>query len=172
MAAERHLARVDLDDPAGCQGAEHRPGRAVDQHCIGTLKRRGLLIDAVGQENFARRIEGDHEDIRPDTPYSVLPFGITEVDRGHLLHIWRAVHPFEEVERKGAGLSLVLVLIRREQQVEPHVLVEQKTAARHGVEEPELNEDEEDRHEDPDQGKRRPPLVVGQDTPGERNLHG
>ena len=118
---------------------------------------------------MALGVEADHKNIRPQAPYATLPFGIAEIDRRRFLNIGRGPHGANLAQRKGAGLGLILVFVRGEQQVEPHIVVEQKAAPRDGVEKTELDKDEEDRHENPDQREPGPSLVIGQDTPSERN---
>ena len=125
-----------------------------------------------GIENVARGIEADDKNVRPQIPFATLPFGRAEIDRACLRYVRRTPHPLELTERKYARLRLVLVLIRGQQQIEPHIVIKQQAAARHGIEEAEFDKDKENRHEDADQGERGASLVVSQDAPGKWNLHG
>src|SRR5262249_48046493 len=118
-----------------------------------------------------RGIEADHKNVRPQIPFATLPVGNSEIERHCLRYVRGAPYPLELTERKYAGLRLVLVLVRGQQQVEPHIVVKQQAAARHRIEEAEFDKDQKNRHENPDRSERGASLVRSQDAQGEWNLH-
>ena len=124
-----------------------------------------------GAKTCALWVEADHEQIRPHPALAALPFRQAEIDRGRRRDIGRGAHPVKPAQRERTRLRLILVLVGDQQQIETQIVVEQHSPLRHRIEQAQLDEHQHDCHEDADQRQRRPPLLMGQDPPGEQNIH-
>ena len=122
-------------------------------------------------EDIGTRVETDHRGVDPLAALRVLPLGIADINRIRLCDVRVGAHLVEAGAREEAGFGLIGVAVRRHQQIEPHMVVDQQAALRHRDKKPELDEDQQDRDKDAADRQHGAPLLIGQYSPGDSERH-
>ena len=95
------------------------------------------------------RVEADHRDVDADfARRRILPFGRAEIERRRLRHIGSARTVSSRAGGNCHDSAWKSYLLRSDQQIEAHVVVDQHAALRHRDEKAELDKNQQDGNED------------------------
>ena len=122
--------------------------RIVDQDRIRLCQHLPLTLDIGVREGLGRGIEPDRENVEADAAAQVLPAAAAEIERSRPRHSGDGGGAGQPRARELPGLRLELIVPRSEQQVEPHMVVDQHPALRPREEEAELEKHQQDGDED------------------------